>query len=121
LLITDDPDDHNAISEAIAKISENIVVVIIINSKNAGTVLSSKAHVPDFLIIDLSMDGLDINAWLLRIRGDGVLSRIPILTYGDPSEYADIFNRQGLTFFAKEYEFSKLQSVLKDFIDDRFN
>lgn len=121
MLITDDPDDHNEISEAIARISENIVVVIILDSDQAGRVLSAKAHVPDFLIIDLAMEGLNINAMLELIRSDAKLSRIPILTYGEPSQYAEIVDRQSLTFFAKEYEFSKLHSVLSDFLGRAFN
>lgn len=121
LLVTDDPDDHHAITEAIAKISESTVVLIVIDGEKAARVLISKVHIPDYVIIDLSMDGLDINFLLQSIREQVMLSRIPILTYGEPSEYAEIDNRQSLMFFAKGYEFSKLQSVLRDFLEGRLN
>lgn len=121
LLVTDDSDDHHAITEAIEKISDNTVVLIVIDGQKALSTLVSRAHIPDFLIIDLSMDGLNINSLLGAIRAEVTLSRIPILTYGEPGEYASIHNREALMFFAKEYEFSKLQSVLRDFLEDRFN
>ncbi|HEY0655991.1 MAG TPA: response regulator [Chryseosolibacter sp.] len=119
LLVADDPDDHHVIAEAITKISENVVLLIVVDRDKAGKLLTSGVHVPDFLIVDLSMDGVDANEFLDSVRAS--LPRVPILTYGEPSEYADIINRQSLMFFAKEYEFSKLQSVLRDFIEYRLN
>jgi hypothetical protein len=121
LLVSDDPDDHHSFTEAIAKISEDIVVLIVIDREKAMELLLSKTHLPDFLIIDISMDGYNLDRFLGSIRGQVTLSRIPILTYGEPSEYAEIENRQSLMFFANAYEFSKLQNVLRDFLEGRLN
>ncbi|HEY0739959.1 MAG TPA: hypothetical protein VGD40_00805 [Chryseosolibacter sp.] len=119
LLVTDDPDDHQAFSEAIGRVSEDSIVVIVVDSEKAQTLLSSATYIPNHLIIDLSMDGLDINMFLETMRSNPKLARIPVLTYGEPSQYADILDRRALVFFAKDYEFSKLQSILHDFIHNQ--
>ncbi len=119
LLVTDDPDDHQTFTEAIGRVSEESVVMIIVESLQAAALMSSGTHVPDYLIIDLSMNGLDINSFLDLLRADVHLRRIPILAYGEPSEYAGIEDRRSLTFFAKEYEYTELQSILRQFIYDR--
>jgi CheY-like chemotaxis protein len=119
LLVTDDPDDHQIFTEAIAKVAEDTIVLIVVSRDKALGLLSSGIHVPDHLIIDLSMDGLNINGFLKVIRASNILSRIPIFAYGGPGEYADIEDRRALVFFAKEYEYSKLQGILNDFLHNR--
>lgn len=121
LLITDDPDDHQAFSEAIAKVSEDSIVVIVVDSEKARTLLASATHIPNHVIIDLSMEGLDINHFLDTLRSSAKLALIPVLTYGEPSQYADILDRRALVFFAKDYEYSKLQSILHDFIHNQLS
>lgn len=119
--MTDDPDDHQSFSEAIGKVSEDSIVVIVVDSEKARTLLTSATHIPNHLIIDLSMDGLDINVFLDTLRSNVKLARIPVLTYGEPSEYAGILDRRALVFFAKDYEYSKLQSILHDFIHNQLS
>jgi ActR/RegA family two-component response regulator len=118
LLVTDDPDDHQTFTEAIGKVSESSIVMIIVDSQKAEKLMASGTHIPDYLIIDLSMNGLEINAFLEGLRKDMRLKTIPVLTYGEPSEYADIDDRTSLSFFAKEYEYSQLQNVLDGFINN---
>ena len=116
MLVTDDPDDHQTFTEAITKVAEQSIVLIVVDSSKALTLLTSLTHVPDHLIIDLSMHGLEIQEFLDSVRANPVVSRVPILTYGSPSEYADIDDRRSLLFFAKEYEYSQLQAILDDFL-----
>ena len=47
LLITDDPDDHQAFSEAFAEVSEETIVLIVLDSQKALEMLRAKKHVPD--------------------------------------------------------------------------
>jgi CheY-like chemotaxis protein len=119
LLVTDDPDDHQAFTEAAAKVAEDTIVLVVVDRAKAIALLSSLTHVPDHLVIDLSMDGLDINEFLKIIRANSDLNRIPILAYGTPTEYAAIEDRRSLLFFAKEYEYSKLRAILNDFLHNR--
>ena len=120
LLVTDDPDDHQTFTEAINRVATDTIVLIVVDSSKALSLLTSLAHVPDHLLVDLSMNGLDIKGFLDTIRANPVLAAIPILTYGSPSEYADIDDRRALVFFAKDYEYSQLQLILRDFLSNRF-
>ena len=121
MLVTDDPDDHQAFTEAITKVAENTIVLIVVDSSKALRLLTTLTHVPDHLLIDLSMNGLDIHGFLQALRSNPRLTRIPVLTYGGPGEYAEIEDRRALVFFAKDYEYSQLQAILSDFLANRFS
>ena len=117
MLVTDDPDDHHAFTEAIAKLSDNIIVLIVLDRQKAIRALKSTVLTADYLIMDLSMEGLEINDFLVTLRGNPALSGIPICAYGEPEEYGDFANRHALTFFSEEYDFSELEKVFRDFFD----
>lgn len=119
LLVTDDPDDHQTFTEAVAKVAEDTIVMIVVDSVKAINLLLSLTHVPDHLIIDLSMNELRIDDFLKALRSNDALSRIPILTYGAPDEYAEISDRRNLIFVAKEYEYSRLKAILNDFLHNK--
>lgn len=121
LLVTDDPDDHQTFTEAISKVAADTIVLIVVDSSKALSLLTSLTHVPDHVIIDLSMNGLDIRGFLTALRSNPMLTRIPILTYGSPTENAEIDDRRALVFFAKDYEYSQLQAILRDFLANRFS
>jgi CheY-like chemotaxis protein len=55
LLVTDDPDDHQAISEALSQISEKTIVLNILDSQKALTLLKESTYRPDYIFLDLSM------------------------------------------------------------------
>lgn len=119
MLVTDDPDDHQTFTEAVAKVAPDTIVLIVVDSTKAIELLTTLTHVPDQLIIDLSMNGLDIEEFLHCLRSNNELSRVPVLAYGSPSQYAEILDRRSLIFFAKEYEYSRLQGILNDFLHDK--
>jgi CheY-like chemotaxis protein len=112
LLITDDPDDHQAFSEAVSELSEDTVVLIVLDSQKALDLLKSKTHLPDYIFLDLSMHGVRINSFSNILRGDADLHGIPTITYGEVQEFDKIQNNEGLFFFNKEYEYTDLQQFL---------
>ena len=61
LLVTDDPDDHQAFSEALSEISLNTILVVILDSKQASLLLKTKKLIPDYIFVDMSMQGIEIN------------------------------------------------------------
>jgi len=119
LLVTDDPDDHQAFSEALAEVSEKAIVLIILDSQKALSLLKAKTHTPDYIFLDLSMQGIRINPFLQEIRGDYDLRPIPTLVYGDIASLYTIESVEGVTFFDKDYEYSQLKSFLQEFFDAR--
>src|SRR4051812_36266253 len=90
LLVTDDPDDHHAFSEALAEISEKAIVLNILDSQKAVSFLSSKRHTPDYIFLDLSMHGIRINTFLKSINGDAAINQVPTVVYGDEVTFSKI-------------------------------
>jgi CheY-like chemotaxis protein len=113
LLVTDDPDDQNAFSEAIREYSENIIVLIVLDSQKALDLIQSKKHVPDYLFLDLSMLGIRINNFLKVLDADPLLKQIPTIAYGEQVTFEKIDHAGRLRFFTKDYEYSELKKFLR--------
>lgn len=116
LLITDDPDDHQAFSEAFAEVSAETIVLIVLDSQKALEMLRAKKHAPDFIFLDMSMHGIRINTFLKFIKIDSIaLKEIPVVVYGEIGELYRLEYVSEVTFFNKEYEYSELRDFLKEF------
>ncbi|MBT1699549.1 hypothetical protein KK083_21805 [Fulvivirgaceae bacterium PWU4] len=116
LLVSDDPDDHQGFSEASNEISKGAVVLIILDSQKAIEFLKNTAQHFDFIFLDLSMHGIQINNFLEILRGEPRLRSIEIILYGDETELLKVEDAHGVTFFSKDYEYSELRDFLKEFI-----
>jgi len=115
LLVSDDPDDHQAFSEATSEISKDAVVLIILESQKALNFLTLKSHKFDYIFVDLFMQGIKINTFLKMVQRDPHLHATQIIVYGDESNFNRIENAAGLIFFNKDYEYSELIDFLKRF------
>jgi CheY-like chemotaxis protein len=122
LLITDDPDDHQAFSEAFAEVSEETVVLIVLDSQKALELLKTKRHDPDFIFLDLSMHGIRINTFLKYIKVDQPhLNKVPVVVYGETPEFSKLEYVSEVTFFSKEYDYSELRAFLREFFKTSTN
>ena len=119
MLVTDDPDDHQAFSEALAEVSEKAIVLIILDSQKALSLLKAKTHTPQFIFLDLSMQGIRINPFLREIRSDIDLRPIPTVVYGDIASLYTIESVEGVTFFDKDYEYSQLKNFLQEYFEPK--
>jgi CheY-like chemotaxis protein len=117
LLVTDDPDDHQAFSEAFSEISANAIVLIVLDSEKALQLLKSGKYIPDHIFLDLSMHGIRINTFLKSINNDPAIRDIPTVVYGNQAAFLKIEYTDGLQFFNKEYDYSELKKFLTAFID----
>lgn len=113
LLVTDDLDDHHAISEALSEVSDRTVLLNVLDSQKAQLLLREGSYQPDYVFLDLSMHGIRINTILKSLRGDNGHARIPIVVYGDQEMVDQIENTDDLVFFSKDYEYSQLKEFLK--------
>ncbi len=116
LLITDDPDDHQAFTEALSEISAKAIVLNVVDSEKALDFLKIKKHTPDYIFIDLSMHGIRINSFLKAVKSDIDLSLVPTVVYGQEKDFIKIENPEKVVFFIKDYEYSHLRDFLKNFI-----
>jgi hypothetical protein len=112
LLVSDDLDDHQAISEALSLISENTVLLNIIDSQKALLFLQETEYHPDYLILDLSMHGIKVNSILNVVRRGKNKIRLPIILYGTLEEFSRIENNDDLLFFDKDFKYSELRIFL---------
>lgn len=113
LLVTDDMDDHQAMSEALGVVSENTILLNIIDSQKALLLLKEGSYHPDYIILDLSMHGIKVNSILKLLRDDTGKPRQPTIVYGYEDKFYQVDNTDGLTFFNKDYNFSELREFLR--------
>jgi hypothetical protein len=116
LLITDDPDDHHAFTEAIGKIYPSAVVLIVIDPAKALKLLMESYSLTDYLIIDLDTNGLEIKPFLDHIKNVMAVQHLPKCFYGEQETINRLSDEKGVTFFSKDYEYSDLQAALSSFI-----
>lgn len=116
LLVTDDPDDHQAFSEALSEFSAQTVVLIVLDSDKALELMQSKRHIPDYIFVDLSMHGIRTDIFLQEIKSNPDIHSVPKVVYGAKSAFERIEDNQGLIFFRKDYEYSELRNFLKEYI-----
>jgi len=115
LLVSDDPDDQLAFSEAVAEIDELAIVLIVLDSHKGLQFLQSHKLQPDYLFLDISMHGLRINTFLKGIRKEKTLSQMPILVYGEERDFKKIEDPSGLEYFRKDFDYTDLRRMLKDY------
>lgn len=113
LLVTDDPDDHQAFSEALAEISSRTIVLIILDSEKAITLLNSGKLIPDFVFLDLTTPGLHVNTFLMSIRRGGQLANTQTVLYGEKAVFNRLKDPGDAVFFSKEFEYSELRTFLR--------
>lgn len=113
LLVSDDMDDHQAISEALGLISENTILLNIIDSQKAIQLLQQDDCQPDHLILDLSMHGIKVNSILKTVRQNNKNIKLPIVLFGTQQEYSLIDTNDDVIFYNKEFKFSELKTLLK--------
>lgn len=112
LLVSDDPDEHQAISEALSAVSQDTILLNIIDSQRAILLLQSTEYQPDRLILDLSMHGIKVNSLLKVVRSSNKKVRLPVILYGTPETFSRFEKSDDVLFFNKEVEFSQLRNLL---------
>lgn len=116
LLVSDDPDDHQAFSEAFSDVSRDAIVLNVLDSVKALELLKAKKHIPDYLFVDVSMHGIRINPFLKIIANDPATSKIPTVLFGHESDILNVEGGDTCLFFNKEYGFTQLRNFLKEFM-----
>lgn len=118
LLVTDDPDDHVAFTDAVSEITANAVVLAILDSQKALSLLIEKTLLPDYIFLDLSMHAVNADFFLNSLREDEALSKIPTVLYGDRKAYDAADPHLNMTFFSKDYTYSDIKDFVQQLIRD---
>ncbi|SDQ98309.1 response regulator [Natronobacterium texcoconense] len=84
LLVEDDPEDVRLLREAFGELSIDVMLTVISDGADAVDRLEDRCDdaaktVPDLVLLDLGLPGMDGFEFLETIRNDGVLARLPVL------------------------------------------
>jgi CheY-like chemotaxis protein len=113
LLITDDPDDQQAFSEALNEIAPEWILVIVSDINHAVRLLDSKKFIPDRIFVDLSMDELDATMITTRVNADEKLKNTPVVLYDQPDGKSNFTQMDGTIRLSKDYSYQELKIFLK--------
>lgn len=112
LLVTDDPDDQSEFSEALYEVSADAILLSVVHSKKAMELLQSETHIPNYIFLDLSMLDLDPGAFIIEINQKKELREIPLIVYGEHSEYEKVKNLGVYAFLTRDCKYSELRNFL---------
>lgn len=113
LLVSDDPDDHIEFTEALYEIADDVVVLIVPDSKRAAQLVLSKRHIPDYLIVDLAMDAFGRDDFLSTLQQDPDLRKIYVLAYGDDADYENVKTKPFSVFLNRDATYSDIRTLLQ--------
>ena len=116
LLVSDDPDDHIEFTEALYGISDDVIVLIVPDPKRAADLVLSKRHIPDYLIVDLAMNGFSHDDFFATLHRDPDFGKIFIIGYGDDADYDNQKTKPYSAFLNKDSTYSDIRTLLQKVI-----
>ena len=87
-MVSDDPDDHQLLSEAIKEVSENIILTIMMEDDHLFQVLAEEKIRPDFIVVDTAMKNTGKD-FMSRLSSSAKLKNIPVIIYTDNTANTD--------------------------------
>lgn len=113
LLVSNDPDDHQILFEAIKEITDDVVLTVVMDGEHIFEMLKTKKIHPDYLIIDTEMDGIG-PAFLKQILSVDGTSKIPLIIYTDREVNEKLL--PGSVSLSKQLSYSEIKSRLKEIL-----
>lgn len=113
LLVSDDPDDHVEITEALYEVADDIVVFVVADARRAATLLQSKRHIPDYFIIDTAVNGFTHDDFFPSLKTDPQYKSMFILAYGDASDYEGMKSAGVSAFMERDTSYSEMKEFLR--------
>lgn len=116
LLVSDDPDDHQSFSEAVSELSQESIVVVILDCMKALQALVLQRVSPEMVILDLTMHGIRMNTFTKAYFENEALKKIPLILYGDEGMIHQMKNDPEIHVFRKNFNYAELKDFLAPFI-----
>jgi CheY-like chemotaxis protein len=114
LLVEDDQDDQEFFNATLQKISPETLLVTAPDAESAKKMLRGE-KLPDFIILDLFLPGIDGYEFLLQLKRDLQHRRIPVVIYSqlsDENEIQKLKKFGALNVLTKSADKEKLESQL---------
>lgn len=118
LLVEDDRDDQELFNATLQKISPETLLVTAPDAESAKKLLRDE-KLPDFIILDLFLPGIDGYEFLLQLKRDLQHRRIPVIIYSqvsDENEMQKLRKFGALNVLTKSADHRKLENQLMQLI-----
>ena len=118
LYIDDDLEDIEIFQEAVKTVDPSIQYVSANSAQRALEILKTSDKLPDHIVLDINMPGMDGKLCLQTIRNDNKFDPINIVVYSTNSFPKDIEQMEslGATFIRKANSFNELCAIVRKLV-----
>ena len=113
LLVSDDPDDQVEFTEALSEISADLIAIVLPDPKRAADLVFSKRHIPDYIIVDLSVNGFAHDDFFSRLASDHDFEDMVVIAFGDDSEYEEVKSGKVSAFLERDSAYTDIRKFLR--------
>ena len=120
LYIDDDIEDIELFHEAVKAVDPAIQCLIATSGKDALDILNTSNTLPNHIVLDINMPGMDGKSCLKEIRNEKRFDPINVVVYSTNSFPKDIeqIEAMGATFMRKANSFNDLCEMIRKLIAD---
>lgn len=119
LVLSEDPDHHVEIAEAMGQASEEVVVLITTQPDSVLKILSERSLRPELLIIDLTISGLDPDLFLEKLEAKNLHQDLLLILYGESEDHPHFQHPSWSFALSGDITYLNLRKVLRTFINGR--
>lgn len=121
LYVDDDIEDTEIFEDAVHAVDPSIEYLSANSAQQALDLLKSSDFLPDHIVLDINMPGMDGKTCLEKIRQDCRFNNINVLVYSTNSFPKDIHEIEALgsTFVKKANSFKDLCEIIRNLIGNR--
>ena len=112
LLISDDPDDHMELSEALNEISKDTVLVAVAHPEKALAMLGLKRCIPDYIFLNLAVNGFSPDVFFATLDADVELMNVRVIAYGEIPDFEKLNKHRVTGFINSDVSYTELRESL---------
>jgi DNA-binding NarL/FixJ family response regulator len=112
LLISDDPDDHTELSEALYEISDDTVLITVAGLTKALDLLALKKCIPEFIFLNVGMSDFEPETFFRRLD-DPALKHVQVIACGESPDLENLTHARVTAFLHTDVSYSELKSFLQ--------
>jgi len=120
LYVDDDIEDIEIFQDAVNAVDPSIQYIAVHSGKELFDILNSSGPLPDHVVLDINMPGMDGKSCLQEIRMDRKFDGINVIIYSTnsfPKDVEDI-RSLGATFIRKANSFNDLCGMIRNLCDN---
>jgi CheY-like chemotaxis protein len=121
LYVDDDLEDIEIFQEAVKAVDPSIQYISATSAKEALEILNSRDALPNYIVLDINMPGMDGKLCLKEIRKEERFNAINVIVYSTNSFPKDIeqIESLGATFIRKANSFNELCDMVSQLTKGR--